>query len=213
MRQNHVFKWFWDDLEAGIGISIQNKLAGSDHFFDGFFENRDFWVSEIWEFNSVHHQFWPAVKAKIVTHDHTALHPCAHKDTVVLLQYPAVPQESLSGGLYFPGVSPRLGWTGWLVGWFRTLDSLHVCALANYVTELSNESPGWHKRWALKSSTDADGSSGLQDIISIVCCKMLSIESIRFNVAASALVRIMCRYLDLSLGSLLSLPSVASLSA
>ena len=38
LAQNHVFKGVWDDLEARIGISIQKKqkLAGSNHFLDGF---------------------------------------------------------------------------------------------------------------------------------------------------------------------------------
>ena len=36
--QNHVFKRFWDDLEARIGISIKKRVLemGSNNFFDGF---------------------------------------------------------------------------------------------------------------------------------------------------------------------------------
>ena len=35
--QNHVFKGVWDDLDAGIGISIKKIVLdmGSNYFFDG----------------------------------------------------------------------------------------------------------------------------------------------------------------------------------
>ena len=38
MAQTYVFKGDWDDLEAGIGISIKKKGArdGVKSFFDGF---------------------------------------------------------------------------------------------------------------------------------------------------------------------------------
>ena len=38
LAQNHVFKGVWDDLEAGIGISMKKRVLdmGSNYFFDGF---------------------------------------------------------------------------------------------------------------------------------------------------------------------------------
>ena len=92
---------------------------------------------------------------------------------------------------------------GWLVGWFGILESLNICVLAAYVTRSSHmENPGRHKRW---SSAAAGGQSG--HVFSFVLFSRSSTLSRRSNVAAKALERMVCRYLDLSLGSDLNLPS------